>query len=70
LEKKEFEGQHLYWMNEHTPAFLKANPPAKKGDTRFEVFFEIDENKMLLLTADDLVTGERLFSKFPVIRLS
>lgn len=70
LEKREFEGQHLYWMNEHTPAFLKANPPAKKGDTRFEVFFEIDENKMLLLTADDLVTGERLFSKFPAIRLS
>lgn len=70
LEKKEFEGQHLYWMNEHAPAFLKASPPAKKGDSRFEIFFEIDENKMLLLTAIDLVTGERLFSRFPVIKLS
>ena len=70
LTEQEHSAQSLHWMNEQAPAFLKASPPAQKGEARFETTFEIDPNKMLLLSATDLKTGDVLFSKFPVIRLA
>lgn len=70
LGTQEQNAQLRHWMNERTPSFLKAEPPAQKGQPRFETLFEISPNKMLLLTATDLETGKILFDKFPVIRLS
>ena len=37
----------MFWMNEHQPTFLTAEPPAQRGEARFEVEFSIDENKRL-----------------------
>jgi molecular chaperone DnaK len=45
-----------FWMNEHSPTFLSANPAAKQGEPRFEVEFNIDGNKCLLIAARDLNT--------------
>jgi len=59
-----------FWMNEHTPTFLKADPAASPGEACFEVVFNIDGNKRLLITARDLRSGRTTHQDFPVVRLS
>ena len=66
----EEERRSLFWMNEHQPTFLKADPPAQHGEGRFEVEFNIDENKRLLITARDLKTGNLTHRDYPVVKLS
>ena len=66
----EEERRTLFWMNEHQPTFLTADPPAKRGEARFQVEFNIDENKRLLITARDLVTGQLTHRDYPVVKLS
>ncbi|MEW5872054.1 MAG: Hsp70 family protein [Chloroflexota bacterium] len=63
------ERRSLFWMNEHNPTFLKADPPAAQGAARFEVEFNIDGNKRLLVTARDLQTGKLALSNYPVVKL-
>lgn len=59
-----------FWMNEASPLFMKAEPAAEKGSVRFQVDFNISANKMLLLTAEDMLTGKIIFDRYPVIRLN
>lgn len=66
----EEERRTLFWMNEHQPTFLKADPPAQRSEGRFEVEFNIDENKRLLITARDLKTGTLTHRDYPVVKLS
>ncbi|MEW6280252.1 MAG: Hsp70 family protein [Candidatus Eremiobacterota bacterium] len=66
----EEERRTLFWMNEKQPTFLEANPPARKGETRFEARFSVDDKKRLLLTARDLTTGRLLYENYPVVRLT
>ncbi len=61
-EQEENDFHLFYWMNEQTPSFLVANPPAAKGEARFSVEFEIDSNKMLLISAFDLKTARSIFA--------
>ncbi len=70
LSEREKQSEIRFWLNEHVPFFLKADPPAKKSERRFRVRFDIDSNKMLLITADDLLLGTRVFDRVPVIRLN
>lgn len=58
------------WVNEHSPTFLQADPPAERGAARFEVTFGIDANKRLLVTARDLQTGRLLYREHPVVKLT
>lgn len=67
---KDDERQVYYWMNEKNPTFLVAEPPAKKGEMRFEVTFNIDGNKRLLVSARDLATNAFVKRDFPVIKLT
>ena len=60
----------MFWMNEQTPTFLKAEPECKRGDPCFEVAFNIDSNKRLLITARDLRNGETTHLDYPVVKLS
>jgi hypothetical protein len=57
-------------MNEGQPTFLVADPPAQRGEPRFEVEFSVDSNKRLLLTARDLQTGRLLYQAYPVVKLT
>jgi molecular chaperone DnaK (HSP70) len=66
----EQEERLQFWMNEHTPTFLVADPPGKQGDPRFEVEFNVDSNKRLTITARDVLTGRLTHQNYPVIRLS
>lgn len=65
------EGRRIFfWMNEHSPTFLVAEPPARQGEARFAVEFGIDGNKRLLITARDVRTGQVTHRDYPVIKLT
>ncbi|CAN5450881.1 Hsp70 family protein [soil metagenome] len=66
----EAERRHRFWINESAPTFLHADPPAKQGEPRFEVEFNIDSNKRLLVTARDLTTKQITLKDYPVVKLS
>ncbi len=70
LTVDEQQSRTHFWMNEDTPTFLEAEPPAKKGEARFQVSFNIDDSKRLLVSARDLRTGRWLYDRYPVVRLS
>jgi len=59
-----------FWVNEQSPMFLLADPPASAGQARFRVEFGIDGNKRLLLTAHDLVNGRITHRDYPVVKLT
>jgi molecular chaperone DnaK len=69
LSPADLEARHYFWMNEASPTFLHADPPAKRGEPRFEVEFGIDSNKRLLITARDLNTKAMVYRDHPVVRL-
>lgn len=66
----EDERRSHFWLNEHSPTFLPADPPAQQGEGRFQIEFNIDANKRLLITATDIKTGRVTHRNFPVIKLS
>lgn len=70
LTPEEEERRSYFWMNEKNPTFLRADPPAREGEARFEVEFSVDEKKRLLLTARDLRTGRIVYRDYPVVRLT
>lgn len=70
LSADEGDRRQHFWINEQSPTFLTANPPAQQGDPRFAVEFGIDANKRLLITARDLKTGTVLFREMPLVKLT
>jgi molecular chaperone DnaK len=66
----EQEKRFSFWMNEHTPTFLKADPPARQSEARFEVEFNVDVNKRLIMTARDILTDDITYQDFPVVKLT
>jgi molecular chaperone DnaK len=70
ISPDEEDRRYYFWVNEHTPTFLHADPPADKGEPRFEIEFNIDGNKRLLITARDLRTKKLTHRNYPVIRLT
>ncbi len=49
---------------------LAAEPPAKRGEPRFECTFTLDADRNLCVTAQDLVTGAMVKTNAPVHRLT
>ncbi len=70
LSAEEDERQYYFWINEHSPTFLTAEPPAAKGEPRFDVEFGIDANKRLLITVCDLKSNRLIMRDHPVVRLT
>jgi len=62
--------QSRFWLNEHRPTFLSAEPPIVVGEPRFEVQFDIDADRRLLITARDLKTGQTVLEGQPVVKLT
>jgi len=58
------------WVNEQVPMFLVADPPAQKGEPRFEVTFTIDGTRQLAVTARDMRTGRLIKEAEPLFRLT
>ena len=59
-----------FWLNELSPTFLTADPPGAQGEPRFEVHFDVDENKRLLVTARDLKSGKVTLQGYPMVKLT
>ncbi len=57
------------WINENAPFFIPANPPALRDESRFEISFSLNGNKVLLVTARDTRTGKIVMKDQPVVRL-
>ncbi len=70
LTAEQQEKRAMFWMNEQNQTFLTAEPPAQRGEARFEVEFLIDENKRLIITARDLKTGRLTHKDYPVVKLT
>ena len=70
LTPAEQEKRAMFWMNEHNQTFLTAEPPARRGEARFEVEFSVDENKRLTITARDIITGRLTHKDYPVVKLT
>lgn len=64
------EHRTYFWMNEHNPTFLNAEPAAKQGEARFEVEFNIDGNKRLLITTRDIHANRMTLRDYPVVKLT
>jgi molecular chaperone DnaK len=70
VDAEEEDRRARFWLNEQSPTFLAADPPAAQGEPRFQVEFGIDANKRLVITARDLVTGRTTHQDHPVVRLT
>jgi molecular chaperone DnaK len=70
ISPSEQEARQKFWMNENNPTFLLADPPSMKSEPRFEVEFNVDQNKRLIITARDLKNGQLTFSNYPVVKLT
>jgi len=70
LTPDEEDRRTYFWMNENSPTFLVASPPARQGESRFQVEFGIDGNKRLLINARDLKTGQTTHRDYPVVKLT
>jgi molecular chaperone DnaK (HSP70) len=58
------------WLNEHSPTFLEAVPPAAAGADRFRLEFRIDSQKRLTVSAFDLERGIVVLDRHPVVQLA
>ncbi|GAA3455567.1 Hsp70 family protein [Dactylosporangium matsuzakiense] len=58
------------WLNEESPTFLEADPPAEAGADRFLLDFRIDSQKRLTVSAFDLDRKIWLLDRRPVVRLA
>ncbi len=66
----EQQRRSLFWMNEQNLTFLGVDPPAARGESCFEVEFNVDANKRLLITARNTKTNRLVQNDFPVIKLT
>lgn len=59
-----------FHLNEKSPTFINAQPPAMKDDARFPTKFSIDGNKRLCISVFDNLTRKPLMMDHPVVRLT
>jgi molecular chaperone DnaK len=64
------DGSRPVLVNGRTPTLLVADPPAQKGEPRFELTFMLDHEKQLCVTARDLLTGMLVKKDAPVHKLN
>jgi len=62
--------QAMLWLNEDSPTFLEADPPATAGSERFRLDFRIDAQKRLTVSAFDLKRKIWVLDRQPVVRLA
>lgn len=70
VTEKELEKRSRFWMNEKCRFFLRSDSPRRPGEAAFELTFEIDDNKRLLVTAVDAESRRQACRQLPVVRLA
>ena len=56
-------------LNTTGNCFMKLDPPSIKSEDRVKLDFHVNENRILMVDAVDLKTGQKYFNKFEVARL-
>lgn len=58
-------------LNANNPTFIVADPPVdlKRDQKRFLCIFRVDDQRRLLVTVHDKLTGKTLMQDYPVVRL-
>lgn len=69
VSAEDMDQRNMFWINERNRTLLTAKPPAMEGQERFEVSFSIDQNRRLLITTRDLLSGHLIHSDYPVVKL-
>lgn len=69
VTEKESKKRTFFWINESNPTFLRAVPPAQRGEPYFRVEFNIDINRKLVITVQNVKTSEMIFIDYPVAKL-
>ncbi len=64
------EGSPPVPFNGNNPTLLAVDPPAVKGEPRFELTFTIDRERQLCLTARDIISGTLVRRNTPVGKLT
>jgi hypothetical protein len=59
----------MIWLNEDSPTFLEAEPPARAGTDRFRLEFRVDQQKRLVVSAFDLHRMTYVLDRVPVVQL-
>jgi molecular chaperone DnaK (HSP70) len=62
--------QATLWLNEDSPTFLEAHPPASAGVDRFRLDFRIDAQKRLTVSAFDIERRTWVLDGHPVVQLA
>jgi molecular chaperone DnaK (HSP70) len=62
--------QATLWLNEDSPTFLEANPPAAAGVDRFRLDFRVDAQKRLTVSAFDIERRIWVLDAHPVVQLA
>lgn len=58
------------WLNEDSPTFLSADPPAAAGVDRYRLDFRIDSQKRLTVSAFDIELRTWVLTGHPVVQLA
>jgi molecular chaperone DnaK len=59
-----FDRDSSVWINEKSLPFIPADPPAMRGEPRFEILISIDASRELLISARDIRTGKQVLENF------
>ncbi len=70
LGPQQRQEQAMLWLNEDSPTFLEADPPASPGSDRFRLDFRIDASKRLTVSAFDLRRKIWVLDGQPVVQLA
>lgn len=70
VEPQRRQEQAMLWLNEDSPTFLAADPPAGPDADRFRLDFRIDASKRLTVSAFDLEKKTWVLDRQPVVRLA
>lgn len=67
--KEEFSNKKIVPLNNNKEYFLKLVPPGKGEEPRIKLTFHVNQNRILLLDAIDLITGKVYYDKIEIARL-
>ncbi|MDY0016395.1 MAG: Hsp70 family protein [Candidatus Delongbacteria bacterium] len=68
-QNEESKSRRVVPLNTSDNCFIKLDPPSIKSEDRVKINFHVNENRILMIDAVDLKTGEKYFEKYEVARL-
>lgn len=70
VDPQQRQERSVRWLNEDSPTFLYADPPASAGADRFRLDFRIDAQKRLTVSAFDIERRIWVLDRQPVVQLA